>query len=254
MTKGKLHSVPRIRIFEQAVEQLKKAILEGHYQPGEKLPTEKELCESLGVSRSTIREAMRVLETEGFIIRARRGTGAYVAHRPQVLAIRGDVLRWLSQREESMGQIMQVRESIEWLTASLAARNPLDELIAKLEHLVDQQYSELKSSHGGPNIDKLAELDVEFHIAISEACGNDLAHEIVSHIVPAFSRANRAVLWAGEKVEPSIREHEAILKAIKDGDPDAAEAAMRVHIDRVWQEICAYLGEISDKEVGLAQV
>ena len=80
-----LKKVERIRVFDQAVVQLRAAILDGQYPPASRLPTEQELCDVLDVSRSTIREALRVLETEG-LIEVRRGSGAYVAEKLNNLA------------------------------------------------------------------------------------------------------------------------------------------------------------------------
>lgn len=239
-----LSRVERIRVFDQAVEQIRAAILAGQYPPGSRLPTEKELCDVLDVSRSTIREALRVLEAEG-LIEVRRGSGAYVTEQLNNLATRGEILGWLAKREETVIQILEVRESIEWLTASLAAMSHSEELVAGLQGIVDQQWDEARKSDGEPDINRLADLDVQFHLMISETCGNDIAHEIVTHIVPAFSEANRAVLWAGKKIDYSIKEHQAILDAIEAGDQMAAESAMRAHITRVRNDISAYLAEVS---------
>lgn len=240
-----LKKVERVRIFDQAVVQLRTAILDGKYPPGSRLPTEQELCEVMDVGRSTIREAMRVLEAEG-LIQVRRGSGAYVTGQLNPLATRGEILGWMAQRKDSMLQILEVRESIEWLTTSLAAASPSQELVDKLQSIVDLQMAELKRGNGEPDINVLADLDIEFHLAISEAGGNDIAHEIVTHVVPAFSEANRAFLWAGQGGTFSVEEHQAIVDAIASGNRSAAEKAMREHIARVRSNIRSYLDEASD--------
>ena len=237
-----LKKINRIRVFEQAVEQLRSAIIEGQYRLGDQLPTEQELCAVLEVSRSSVREALRVLEAEG-IIESRRGSGTYVSQQLSKLATRGEILKWLAQREESVIQILEVREGIEWLTASLVATTPDDTVIRNLNTIIEQQWAGIKSAGRDPDVIELADLDVQFHLAISAASGNEIAHEIIAHIVPAFSAANRAVLWAGGNVEVSIREHEDIATAIEEASSSAAEKAMRQHIKRVRQEICNYLGE-----------
>ncbi|MFV9675556.1 MAG: FadR/GntR family transcriptional regulator [Anaerolineales bacterium] len=239
-----LKKVKRVRVFDQAVEQLRAAILDGQYLPSSRLPTEQELCDVMDVSRSTIREALRVLETEG-LIEVRRGSGAYVTEQLNNLATRGEILGWLAQREESMSQILEVREAIEWLTASLAAKSHTQDLGEKLQGIIDKQWAESNITEGEPDMVALANLDVQFHITISEASGNDIAREIVAHILPAFLEANRAVLWVGKSIEISIREHQTIVDAITAGDRNAAEKAMRTHITRVRSDICAYLDEVS---------
>ncbi len=90
---------------------------------------------------------------------------------------------------------------------------------------------------------KLVELDVQFHTAISSASQNDLAHEIVSHIVPAFAEANRAILWVGNGIPDAIEEHGKVVQAIENQEPDAAERFIREHIQRVQDEICKYMEE-----------
>lgn len=237
-----LKRVQPVRIFDQTVEQMRNAILEGQYPLGGRLPTEQELCEIMQVSRSTIRESIRVLEAEG-LVEVRQGMGTYVSEKLDNLATRGEIMSWLAKREESMIQILQVREGIEWLTAGLAAANQSDELIETLQEVVDKQMAEAEKSQDESNIIALAGLDVQFHLLISRASGNDIAHEIISQIVPAFSEANRAVLWVGKQTEYSIQEHQNILDAIIIGDQSGAEKAMRGHIARVRKEICAYLDE-----------
>lgn len=242
-----LKKVKRIRVFDQAVEQLRNAILSGQYLPGSQLPTEQELCEIMDVSRSTIREALRALEAEG-LIDVRRGSGAFVIEKLNNLATRGEILKWLAGREESVFQILQVREGIEWLTASLAASSNEKDLIDKLKDIIDEQWKAAGNKRTPPDIRALADLDVQFHLAISEASGNEIAHEIVSHIVPAFSEANRAVLWVDKNIDSIIKEHEAIVEAISIGDRSGAEKAMRTHISRVRQDICEYLDEACKKK------
>jgi GntR family transcriptional repressor for pyruvate dehydrogenase complex len=241
MEETSLKPISRVRIFEQAVGQIRAAILGGQYEPGERLPTEEALSSILGVGRSTVREAIRVLEAEG-MVEVRRGAGTFVAQRPALGATRGEVLRWLSQREETMIQILEVRMGIEWLTSSLAALHRTDEVVEKLSQIVESQWREVGTAEAGPNVDRLADLDIHFHLTISDASGNAIAHEIVAHILPAFSDANRAILWVGQKISDSIREHEAILEGIRSRNSSQAEKAMRAHIERVKDEICTYLG------------
>jgi len=237
-----LKKVKNIRAFEQAVEQLRDAILEGQFVLGDRLPTEQVLCETLDVSRSTIREALRVLEAEG-LIEVRRGSGAYVASKLDSLATRGEILKWLAQREESVIQILEVREGIEWMTASLTASNHTDELISELRNHIVAQRAESDRIKDSNDIAKITELDVAFHTAISLASGNEIAHEIISQILPSFSEANKALIWAGKGIEQSIEEHVSIFEAIQDRNASAAEKAMRNHIRRVREEICSFLAE-----------
>jgi DNA-binding FadR family transcriptional regulator len=235
-----LRSIEKVRVFDQAKDQIGSAILNGEWVPGSKIPSEQELCEMLAVGRSTIREALRVLEAEG-LIEIKHGTGAYVADRSQWGTTRGEVLAWLTQREDSIIQILEIREFIEGLTASLAAKNMPREVVETLKTYIKQM--SIKST--APTLDtlELADMDVRFHLTISEYSNNDIANDIVNHIIPTFAKANRAVLLVSGKIESSIAEHRAIVEAIESGNAGAAEDAMRNHISRVRRDICAYLRE-----------
>jgi len=124
-----LQKVTRIRVFEGAVHQIRDAIMKGEFRSGERLPTEAELSSLFDVGRSTVREAIRVLEAEG-LIDVRRGAGMFVRERSFLGATHGEILRWLSKQEDSVLQIMEVRIGIEWLTASLAAGKCDDALVS----------------------------------------------------------------------------------------------------------------------------
>lgn len=210
--------------------------MQGDLRPGDQLPTEQELCSALDVGRSSVREALRVLEAEG-LIEVRRGLGAFVAPRSIWSTARNEVARWLEQHEESLVQLLEVRESIEGLTAARAASSVSAETLAELTAIVEQQAAKAADDDATQHIDELADLDIRFHLVIAEASGNDIAGEIVNHIVPAFCEGNKAVLHVGRRADKMVEEHRAILEAIKAGDSAGAERAMRAHITRVRAEI-----------------
>jgi GntR family transcriptional repressor for pyruvate dehydrogenase complex len=190
----------------------------------------------MDVGRSTIREALRVLEVEG-LIEARRGAGTFVAPKSSWKTGKSDVAKWLEQREETLNQLLQVREYIEGLTASLAASVRPPELVSKLWETVDE-LSRMAGEHENKrDYDTLADINTKFHLAISEASGNDIAHEIVSHILPPFSESNKKILFASETLDCQVREHHEIVQAIEAGNPEKAEALMRAHISRVRKDI-----------------
>ena len=235
-----LHKVKDTRVFEKAVGQLRRAILQGELPPGSKLPTENELAQTLGVGRSTIREAMRIIEAEG-LIEVRRGAGAFVLEEEAWGATRKEIINWLAKREETVIQILQVRENIEGLTASLTARRITDQQKRELRQVVELM--EGVAEHETPDIDRLSNYDVRFHLKIGNLSGNEIANEIVSHIMPAFSEANKAILYVGDSFTKTLREHRAILKALEKGDANQAEREIRKHISRVREDMCKYLEE-----------
>lgn len=228
-----LRPVKPVRLFEQVAEQIQSLIVEGQLQPGDRLPSEAELGAAHGVSRSVVREALRALESKG-LIQVRSGAGASVASRPFSFSAPSEAIEWLLSRRDSLMQLLQLRVSVEGMTASLAAGSRSDDLLEELRQVVQEQRD---LSGSASNLDRQVELDVRFHTLIADASGNDIAEEIVSRIVPAFCDSNRAVLYLKANMEQTLEEHHRIIDALASGEPSKAEAAMRAHIARVQAEI-----------------
>jgi len=229
-----LRQVRPVRLFEQVVEQLQALIVSGGLQPGDKLPSEADLSSTHGVSRASVREALRALESKG-VITVRSGAGAFVTQRPFSFSAPGEAVEWLLSRRDSLLELLRVREAIEGLTASLAARSISSESLSDLRQIVEQQG---QSSGSLGSLENLAELDVRFHLLIAEASGNTLAGEIVDAIVPAFCESNRAVLYVGSgHMQKTVQEHQRIIDALASRDAQEAEAAIRAHIARVRRDI-----------------
>jgi GntR family transcriptional regulator, transcriptional repressor for pyruvate dehydrogenase complex len=238
MTSQKLQRLSPVRIFEQAVEQIRELISSGALAVGEKLPAEQELSRQLGVSRSSVREALRVLEAEGSI-EIRRGSGAYISTRPAHNSRQRELLSWLAQREETLEQVLEVRETIETLTASLAARSITPEALGEIRTIVAEQARLSQRLDGAEDAGfaDLARLDALFHLAVSSASGNDIAHEIISHLIPAFNESNKAMLYLGGRAQKMETEHREILAALEAHDTARAGNAMRTHIQQVRSTI-----------------
>jgi GntR family transcriptional repressor for pyruvate dehydrogenase complex len=242
MADFKLQRVETVRIFEQAVDQLRELIYQGALAPEQKLPTEQELSRQFHIGRSSIREALRVLESEG-LVEVRRGSGTYVTANPMRLGLKSEVIGWLAQQRESLVQILEVRESIEGLTASLAAANCSDELIAQLRQNIDalSPLVDRIEENNVETIDQVSRLDAAFHLLIGQASGNDLAEEILARIIPAFTESNKAMVYVRRGQRAMEAEHREILHSIQARDPQAAEKAMRAHIARVRDEIPGWM-------------
>lgn len=232
---GNLKGIVPVRIFEQAVLQLRASIENGEFQVGEKLPAEKDLCTALNTSRTSIREALRVLETEG-LVESRKGVGTFVSERSSWMSSQNEIVKFIRQQSESLRQILEVREYMEGLSARLAAESPSPELILELSQMVDQ-LAELVNQKGDVDMEAAANINLKFHLAISRASKNDIVHEILLHILPRFSESNRAILYFEGSLSRQLEEHRKVFEAIRDGKPDKAEAAVRAHIRRVRQGI-----------------
>jgi GntR family transcriptional repressor for pyruvate dehydrogenase complex len=239
MARKKMHEVElrkigSVRVFEQVAEQLRRLITEGHLEPGDQLPSELRLSQALEVSRASVREALRLLESTG-LIEVKTGAGTFVAPPRFSFTTTGDAIEWLVSRRDSLLHLLEVRESVEGLTAALAAPAIRDEQLAQLQGIVDRQ-RELADSVS--NVDQELELDVRFHALIAQASRNTIAQDIVNAIVPVFFDSNRVVLYLSrEAMEKTLAEHQRIVDALAAGDAKKAELAMRAHIARVRGEI-----------------
>ena len=226
-----------VRLSDMAVEQIESQIFNGVYEPGGRLPSESELVASLHVSRTSIREALRVLESRG-MIQVRSGSGAFVANQPFHFYAARDAVRWLLGRKDSLVQVLQVREYLEGLAASQVAAHFTPEIEAKLQAVIEKQQAALGGEH---DLDTLTDLDIQFHEIIAAESGNELAEGLIRSIVTQFCTSNRAILYVSGNTEISIDDHAEILAALKSRAPSAAEAAIRGHIARVREDISRIL-------------
>ena len=237
MSKPIFRKLAPTRVFEQIVDEVRDMILEGKFKPGDKLPPEQELEKQFNVSRSSIREALRVLEYDGFV-KVRRGIGIFISDYTKHQRGRIEIAKWLEKQENTLQDLLQTREYLEGLTASLSAVNADSKMIDTLKSIHDKLSRLAKPEIINSDIDvsELSKFDLRFHLFISESSGNSLAHELISSIVPAFQESNKAVIYIGSSPEKMIEDHNNILKAIESRDPHAAELAMRNHISRVRSE------------------
>jgi GntR family transcriptional repressor for pyruvate dehydrogenase complex len=235
MSTPKFQPARHIRLFEQAADQIKDMIMGGELLPGDKLPSEIDLSRELDISRSSIREAFRALESQG-VIEVRTGSGAYVTQQPFSFSSMREAVTWLSRRRDSLLPILQVRKALEVLAVGLAARHVDTEIQIELARLINEQ-AHLTEAASDVGIQRLAELDVQFHQTIAAASGNPLAHELIATLVTSFAQSNKAIIYAGKGAGRTLADHRAIVAAIGRGDGPAAEQAMSAHLERVAREV-----------------
>lgn len=240
--KDSLRGEKRKRVLDVAVEQLRIAIENGEINVGEKLPSVDELCEIMNMGRSSIREALRILEIEG-LIEIKQGTGTFVTPRDSWFPSRSSVVQLIKRRGESLIQLLEIRQCLEGMTASQVAKIKPPALVNELSEIVDQLNKLAEKDPYEVDLVEVAKLNNSFHFAISRASGNTLAHEIILHILPAFTESNKALLYAGQSLKRQAAEHSALLEAIKSGDSDLAKELVSKHIGRVIDEIENLQGE-----------
>jgi GntR family transcriptional regulator, transcriptional repressor for pyruvate dehydrogenase complex len=219
---------PVARAREQVETQIREAILSGTFKRGEKLPSEAELAENFAVSRTTVREALRSLAAAGLIFKvpgASGGSFVQVIDYRSLGGVLGDsIVNTLRLGTVEYDEVAQVRRLLEVPSAKLAATNRAQEDIETLRSIVDRQ-KEITFDH--PDV---PQLDINFHSAIGDASGN----RVLASFVTALHHATRPVLAKhldAKAGRGTVRQHAAIVKAISEGDPEAAAVAMEEHLD-----------------------
>ncbi|MDB4297665.1 FadR family transcriptional regulator [Flavobacteriaceae bacterium] len=220
---AKLKTIKRKPITEQSVEILKDFIMDGKLKSGDFLPPEMELCKQLGIGRSTLREAVKILELQGFV-KKRHGVGVMVVEESYQAA--SDMLSLMLKRtNSSLLDIVETRNVIEVKTAELAALNATEDDLAVIEeYLIIMQNS--KSS-----LEEYIIADVHFHIAIAKASKNTVLHFILDTILqPFLEDVVKDTTKTMDRPEITLRLHEYIYTAIKDKDAPKAINAMKKHL------------------------
>ncbi|WP_433175678.1 FadR/GntR family transcriptional regulator [Actinoallomurus sp. CA-150999] len=216
----------RTTVTQRAIDEIKTRIAMGEFAPGQRLPTERDLAADLGLSRSSMREAIRALTVIG-VLEARHGAGIYVTQlKPGDLLDTFGVVAEIS-RGDTLLHLVQVRKILEPAAAAAAAARIDDEGLALLR-------AEMRAMERASTAEENVGHDLEFHRIITEAAGNPVLGAILGGL---NSRTFRARVWRGyqeEGVFPrTAREHDAIYRALVERDPDGARVAAAVHIGAV---------------------
>ena len=210
----------------EAIRTVKDMILDGRLAPGQRLPPERSLSEALGVSRPTVREAIRSLQAMN-ILESRHGAGTFVAS----LSV-DELLRplqfVLALAEGGLEHLFEVRLLLEPGAAALAAERADPEQVAGLRDCVARAEVEAIDDP-----EAMLRLDMELHQRIVDACDNPLLQHLLA-ATSALGAESRAYTVRLPGVRPeTIVEHRTIVEAIAAGDGAAAEAAMAAHIGRI---------------------
>ena len=219
------------RLSEIAVDQITSLIESGHLQIGDKLPSERELMDQLGVSRASVREALRVLESQGLII-VQPGKGAFIAGTVSQADVLESLVNWLKSSGNELLDVIAVRAVLESYAVQLAVDNCPKETIKKLRNAIDKMRTSIEH---GASIDA-TRADREFHKLLYEASGNSFLKMLGDSIVASLHGARHSVLRIPGRARQSLEEHEAIIDAISEKDPQKALGAVDKHI-RMTREI-----------------
>lgn len=220
---GMFASVRREHLWSSAAEQIRALIEAGKLPAGTRLPGERDLCQQLGISRVSLREAIRVLESTGYL-EVRPGRGTFV--RDPAELHRESLATWLREHSDRVHKLFELRELLEPGLAAMAARRR----DASTEAALRATLTEMSEAAARGDLLVVVAADAEFHRILAHATGNSVIDELMTQVMHVIGEERRASLQIPGQIERAIAGHQAILSAVAQGDAAAAEHAMRRHL------------------------
>jgi GntR family transcriptional repressor for pyruvate dehydrogenase complex len=215
-------------LYERIANQVRELISSRNLGPGDRLPTERDLAEMLGVSRVPIREAVRTLSAQG-VVEVRRGKGMFVAARGMEATIEELTSALLKQRD-IFNDLFAVRRLLEPAAAQWAANRVDPEDADKLEGLVKGMEAIGRSK--SPDLDAMAELDAQFHVEIAACAGNRVMLRLMQALQDLHREQLETSLRYRGRLPETIMDHRRIVAAVVAQDPVGASLAMTDHLAR----------------------
>ncbi|HYL11962.1 MAG TPA: FadR/GntR family transcriptional regulator [Terriglobales bacterium] len=217
-------AIRRNKVYEEVAKQIERLILK-KLHPGDKLPSERELTEMLGVSRSSIRDAIRSLELVG-LVEPRQGAGTVVKEISSSTLV-NPLSAVLMHKREAVSELLDFRKMLEPPLAARAAKRASAEEIAEMEEILKRQDQKVRQG------DVAIEEDSDFHYSVALASENTVVLRVLDIVMDLLRETRERSLQVEGRPQKSLAGHRRIVAAIKRHDPDAAENAMRRHIQDV---------------------
>jgi GntR family transcriptional regulator, transcriptional repressor for pyruvate dehydrogenase complex len=222
-------SIERTSRSELVREQLEDAITRGDFKPGDALPSERELVEAFGVSRVSVREAIRSLEAVG-LVEVYQGRGCFVAKGPTDGYV-GPFARWLEVHKDEVLDLLKVRGALDELAAESAAQRADTRSLARVRKAHEAFSRAIENPDA--RLDHIVDLDIEFHLAIAEASGSKLMGHLLDDLNSHLHESRKIALSPKGRPQESAAEHSLIVRALLDGKPAEARAAAARHVAAV---------------------
>ncbi|MDQ7843006.1 MAG: FadR/GntR family transcriptional regulator [Armatimonadota bacterium] len=220
--------IERRKVYELLAERLLTRIGERHLRPGDPLPTERELTRLYRVGRSSVREALRMLESKGLIKPV--GTGAFVVAE-YTNPFNDSLNLLLTLKETSLRELFEVRKILEVEAAALAAARRTAADLEAMGRAVEEMEAGLASA------DRYIAADLRFHLTVARATGNKVAVHLMHAIRGVLQEALASIYRIPGSPQQSIIQHRGILAAIASGDAADARWQMWQHLARVERDI-----------------
>ena len=218
---------PRPNAVNDVISAIQEALRTGHLKPDQRLPSETQLGEQLGVGRGTIREAMKMLKAMG-VVEVRQGDGTYISNRISASVI-NPMLFAILLEAENVGMLYEFRRMIDTGYCELAAEKATEEDFDLIESVIDEMETYWQS--GGRDNDELVRLDLKFHQSIMEATGNRLVVTIGEMLKSMFQETLSQSVSAADGVAWTISQHRRMLAALRSRDPRQIRDAVEYGLD-----------------------
>jgi len=231
----------KIRLSEQVIDAIKQMILEEGFGPSDRFYSENELTKKLDVSRSSIREAIRILEVTGFVS-VKQGKGIFISD--SIGAGFGALSDWVKNNESFLIEHFEVRLIIDPKTAAYAARNAGSDDIKEMEEACRRFVKDYKAG----NTAGLIKNDKHLHRTIAKSTQNRTLYLIMKTMTESLPEGWISSLHIPGRAKITIAEHESVIQAIKAGDSEAAERAMTQHIENALHDIRVSIVDALEKQ------
>jgi len=222
-----LRPVKKTRLYEDVVAQVQRLIRTKRLAPGARLPSERDLAQSLGIGRPSVREALRTLASMG-LIEVRSGQGAFLRNLsldPYLASIRESLSFLLDVREEALLELWEVRQGLEEQIAFLAAQRRTGEHVGRLRRLTEEM------GRGIETPELVVRAGVAFHRTLCEAAGNAVLMTLWDAIAGLIERSQRRIVGVPGQPGQALAKHRALLAAVEAGRAGEARRAMRAHME-----------------------
>ncbi|HAK47584.1 MAG TPA: hypothetical protein DCO79_16890 [Spirochaeta sp.] len=223
-TEPKIEPIKKSRLSEEVLKRLQSMILDGTFSTGDQLPSERELAEQFQVSRASIREALRVLETLGFLYSKVGVGGGTFVQKVSIEALLNPFSEILGNEKQVIIEMLEFRKLLETEIARLAAERHTDDDLINIEKSLNEMRSDIAA--GGIGVAG----DTAFHDALATACHNSVFENMLSMAKGLLVKTRQTTLQIDGQPEKSLSDHIEIFNAIKDRDMVLSEELMLNHI------------------------
>jgi DNA-binding FadR family transcriptional regulator len=217
--------IKKTRIAEEVADRIRVLMLDGTFPPGEPLPSERHMAERFGVSRGSIRDALRTLETIG-LLETRHGQGTF-PHELSVDRLVAPLASVMAYRSDLQDELLDVRRMFEPAVARAAALRATDEDLADLQRILDTQRQKLKTGQSA-----IVE-DTAFHAVLARSTRNRVVMSIMATLNDLLVESRTQSLRQRGRPARSMDGHEAVVAALRRRDEEGASQAMYNHIDQI---------------------